>query len=1265
MFKLQRLEITGFKSFADYTEIVFTGSGITAVVGPNGCGKSNVSDSIAWVLGEQKAKSLRGEEMKDVVFQGTNKRKPSGMAEVVLHLVRDESSFDSGENELEDIDQTINEIDKKVVDLAGFEDNDAEFESSENKLLEEIETENSKAAQVGSIQTVQTKIKTKRHWRSRSFALDFMPGEAVSVARRLYLSGESEYLLNGKSCRLRDVQDLFAGTGLSGSHYALIEQGKIGQILSSKPSDRRNLIEEAAGVSKFRTRQRAAEARLEAAKINLSRISDIVSEIEKQTNNLRRQAAKTQRYKALREEFRQSLRKIFAAEGRQLSERVAELEENLKKAIAAERGIFWEVAEKDEAFREATQKAREAEENLSLLRARHSENALERDRNLREIGYQTEQINNLNQRRAALESEVKSAEARLKLVKNEIQRLQKEEQKERAEAEKHELDLRSAENKYQIKLRELNQSETALEVIRADVLQHTTAFERLSGVARQLKNTSERLGERAIGLHREGERAEESYIEHKNAAEKIEKILVREREKLHLLHAEKQGILEETSDARNDLHKNEKALESVREKFSRNKHRLETLQELEEKHAVYEPSVQKLFAEQDKIGVKFCGTLADELDVDEKVEKAIENLFGVYLQTVLVENEKDAQKIIRYLRENNLGRISILIKNSKIKVQNSESKIQNLKSKVQSSQIKGFLGTSKEFAELLEETFPREMTAQLIENFDRAENKVDKMFINFDGDLSFGGKFFVVGKQNANEKNNSLLAFKRELRELKTVCQKLQKDIQKAENEANKTRRILAEKENKLVDLQSFIVKIERELISQEMQAKSFAQETERAERHKKIVVEEHQQIQNELAEIRTKEKEAQVNADKAGKARIESSKNLAELTIRLNNARAQSEIEINVLNEKRTLSATSNERRRSVQTALKQIENELSEINSRLARQNLEMIETKQKADGLTNLITQAKSRNSQAENELEDEQNELLEVSVHLKIAREHQDSMSAELAELNKKSAEARNERAALEIKQAEIVARLKNLNEKCSEDLNLSLIELIENEETQPDFDLQTARQATGDLRRKLENFGAINMLALEELSKTEERLLFLTSQRQDIIDSIGAAEEALREIKERSREKFRAAFEAINRNFTEFFQELFGGGRGEMTLLEAEDLLEAGIEITAQPPGKRLQNILLLSGGEKAMTAIALVMAIFQYRPAPFCLLDEVDAPLDDANVGRFVNKIAVMSEKTQFIVITHNKRTMEAAKALYGVTMQEAGISKVVSVRFE
>ena len=1266
MFKLQRLEITGFKSFADYTEIVFTGSGITAVVGPNGCGKSNVSDSIAWVLGEQKAKSLRGEEMKDVVFQGTSKRKPSGMAEVVLHLVRDDSLFDSEENELENIDQTINEIDKKVVDLEGFEDADAESENFGDEFSVGAEIENLRAAQVGSLQTVERRIKTKRHWRSRSFALDFVPGESVSVARRLYLSGESEYLLNGKGCRLRDIQDLFAGTGLSGSHYALIEQGKIGQILSSKPSDRRNLIEEAAGVSKFRTRQRAAEARLEGAKINLSRISDIVSEIEKQANNLRRQAAKTQRYKSLREEFRQNLRKIFAAEGRQLSVLVSELEENLKKAVAAERRIFWEVTEKDEAVREATQKAREAEENLSVIRARHSENALERDRNLREVRYQTEQLENLRARGAALESEAKSAEARLKLLKNEIQRLQKEEQKERAEAEKYELDLRSAENAYQIKMRRLNEAETVLEKIRAEVLQHTAAFERLSGTARQLKNTLERLKERATGLDREGLRAEESFVEHKNAHEKLEKTLTGEREKLNLLDAEKKQIVDETSVARNNLQHSEKDLASVREEFSRKKHRLETLRELEEKHAVYAPGVQKLFAAQEKIGVKFSGTIADQLNVDEKAERAVENLFGVYLQTVLVETEIDARQVIRYLSENNLGRISLLVQSRRSKVQGLKSKVQNSKFKIQGLQIRDFLGASEEFAALLEETFSREMTARLVENFDRGENKnIDEALISIEGDLSLSAKFFVVGKQNSNEKNTSLLAFKRELRELAATVEKLQKQIESAEIDTEKTRRILAEKENKLVDLQSLIIKLERELVAQEMQAKSLAQETERAERHKKVVAEEHKQINSELREIQTKETEAEVNAEKAEKARLESSKNLAELTGKLNKARAESEIEISALNEKRTLSATSGERRRSAQTALKRVENELGEISLRLGRQNLEIIETKRKADDLTDLVAKVTKRNAEAEIELKTEQHELSEVNAHLKKARENQDLMSAELAELNKKSAEARNERATLEIKQAEIVALLKNLNEKCSEDLNLSLVELVKNDQTPTDFDLQTARQASEDLRRKLENFGAINMLALEELAEIEERFLFLTSQRQDILGGISAAEEALREIKERSREKFRSAFEAINHNFTEFFGELFGGGRGEMTLLEAEDILEAGIEIVAQPPGKRLQNLLLLSGGEKAMTAIALVMAIFQYRPAPFCLLDEVDAPLDDANVGRFVNKIQAMSEKTQFIVITHNKRTMEAARALYGVTMQEAGISKVVSVRFE
>ncbi len=519
MFKLQRLEITGFKSFADYTEIVFTGSGITAVVGPNGCGKSNVADCIAWVLGEQRAKSLRGEEMKDVVFQGTSKRKPSGMAEVVLHLVRDdEMLFETDEDELGDIDETLSGIDEKAVNLDDIEARETVDSELGEFQIEELET--AKAAQVGSIQTVQTKIKTKRHWKPRSFALEFAPGEAVSVTRRLFLSGESEYQLNGKTCRLRDIQDLFAGTGLSGAHYALIEQGKIGQILSSKPSDRRNLIEEAAGISKFRTRQRAAEARLESAKTNLSRISDIVSEVDKQANSLRRQAAKTRRYKILREDFRALLRQVFAAEGKHLAELVDELEEKLTEAVKIERKVFANVAEKDEAFREATNKARESEENLSQLRAAHSENALRRDRNLREKRYQQEQIANLNARSAILKDEIEATDERLKLFTSEIERLKDDEKKERAEAEKAETSLREAENKYQAKVKDWRELEVKLETERAELMAHTLAVGRFAEIERQLENNSERLKERLEGLHRENVRAAETHAEHAREAKK-------------------------------------------------------------------------------------------------------------------------------------------------------------------------------------------------------------------------------------------------------------------------------------------------------------------------------------------------------------------------------------------------------------------------------------------------------------------------------------------------------------------------------------------------------------------------------------------------------------------------------------------------------------------------------------------------------------------------------------------------------------------------
>lgn len=1264
MFKLQRLEISGFKSFADYTEIVFTGSGITAVVGPNGCGKSNVSDAMAWVLGEQRAKSLRGGEMKDVVFAGTKNRKPGGMAEVVLHLVRDDSVFDIEENELEDIDEALSEIDEHAVDLSEIEaaeaepaDAVAEF-SVEPEAFDENdeEVETVKAAQVGSVQTIETKVKAKRHWRPRSFALDFAPGESVSVTRRLYLSGESEYQLNGKTCRLRDITDLFAGTGLSGAHYAIIEQGRIGQILSAKPADRRNLIEEAAGISKFRARQRAAESRLDSAKTNLGRISDIVSEIEKQVNSLRRQAAKTRRFKLLQEEFRTLLRQLFAAEGRYLSNLSEELKLQLAAAEVEEQGLIADVHAKEEAAREATQRARDAEESLAELRKIHANNALERDRAEREHHYRSDQIVNLNNRSETLRGEIAASEERLQLLAAELERLKLDEESETNQHAVAESALRESEEVYRREAEALAEIERMIDSMRASLVQHTGAFERFDEIGRQIDNNLERLAARADGLEKEGSRAAETFSANQQTAEDLTVALAAEEKKLAGLNQEKEELLASTTGARERLREAEAALKSLQDEHSAKKHRLSTLRELEEKKAVYAPQVQKLFAAQEAIGVTFNGVLADRLNVDREAETAVESLFGNFLEAVVVESLADAKRVSAWLNENGIGRTAMIVLSA---ANGNAAPIPG------GDTIAGRLGISEDLATVLSEIFPREMSARLVRDVEEADNRAGDALVSYDGDLLLGQRIFVSGKKRTSGKNESLLAFKRELNQLDKDCRELAASLERSDAEVESSRAELIDLESKTVDLQSLIIKVDRGIHGLQIQVHTAKEEITRAERHRRVVDDETEQIKAEIAELEGRRVDALANKQEAQEAREEAERALAEIGAAFNAARIRTDAAAGILNEKRMTAATSDERRRSAVSALRRVENESREIESRLSLQSLELGESQEKIKALHDSITQITDRIASADTEIMREDQDLEAAIGNLAIARQTSDAASEELAELNRRSADARNVRASIEIRQAEAVTRLKNVSEHCQQELNISLAQLVETTEIADDIDLETARGEADDLRQRLEGFGAINMLALEELAETEERHLFLTSQKKDIIDSIAATEEALREIKQRSREKFKAAFEAINANFMEFFQELFGGGRGEMTLLESDDILEAGIEVVAQPPGKRLQNILLLSGGEKAMTAIALVLAIFKYRPSPFCLLDEVDAPLDDANVGRFAAKIAEMSEKTQFIVITHNKRTMEAARALYGVTMQEAGVSKIVSVKFD
>jgi len=1290
MFKLRRLEITGFKSFADHTDLVFTGDGITAVVGPNGCGKSNVADAIAWVLGEQRVKHLRGAEMKDVIFQGSRNRPASGMAEVVLHMVRDE--YIEPEPDIEDIDSTLETIDEQT---AVFEELEV-VTAPATESVESIEPpaapadalvadpDTTAASTLPDATSVPSKPTTHhhRHWRRRNLALEFAPGEAVSVTRRLYRSGESEYLLNDRPCRLRDIQDLFSGTGLAGGHYAIIEQGRIGQILSAKPMDRRTIIEEAAGITKFRVRQRAAEARLESARGNLSRVSDIIAEIERQVNSLRRQAAKARRYRIQREELRELLRQVYVAEERSLSSLLDQTQVQLDSATEDDLRLAVELAEREETSRAATQTARALEDELAQVRAAVADAALQRDRRIRERVYQEEQIETLTRRRVEIEREVEALSARFVVVGSELERLRQIDATLNSDHEQATSVLRTSEEAHALKLSEVAQAENDIETARLELLTHTAAAERLNELARQLESALEKLTQQAEGLAREGERAAAAHAQRTAEAGKLNQEILAAREKLAKLTAEREVALKAVIEGHERVSDTDAEQTRVRDDYSRALHRLESFNELDQRRAHYSLAVQEAFSANESEEFHLIGTLADKIQVDERWERAVEGVFGSSLQSILVPTSEDAIRAAAWLKSNQAGRATFLVTGlhggsdeADLDVMTfigtasaAATRQQYVPVGIDGPRIGDILNAPRELLAVLERTLPERMNARVVDTLDDATAlslATGDMFATTEGDWVAGGQFVNAGNGRALEEGAGLLTFKRELRELESRAGNLAAELAVAEVAVKDARGRLTGLEESVVLLNASIAREEREVMARELNAGTLQQDVERTERHMRVVTDDSARLQQERRELEESRARTLGEAEAAGTMRRATQERIELTAGRLAEIRRDAELESDLLNQQRAEAAAAAERRRSTASDLRRLEAEREEVNSRIGRHQAELNENATRIDELTGSISEIDRLAAAVDEEKAREEEQIAGATLRLTEARARADAQATELADLNRTAAASRDARAAVEVQRAEAHARVNFVRESCANELNQSLDEIAREVIIVDEFDLETERTRVEELRERLENFGAVNMMALEELSEADERLAFLTTQRDDITSGIAATEEALREIKRRSRERFRDAFEKINQNFSELFKELFGGGRGEMSLIDTDDALESGIDIIAQPPGKRLQNVLLLSGGEKAMAALALVLGIFHYRPSPFCLLDEVDAPLDEANIGRFTGKVVAMSENTQFIVITHNKRTMETARALYGVTMEEVGVSKLVSVKFE
>ncbi len=1244
MLKLKKVELQGFKSFCDRTELKFNGGGIAAVVGPNGCGKSNLSDAISWVLGEQSAKSLRGARMEDVIFAGTKSRKPLGMASVTMVLV------DPGAKQLPLIDTSDKAKTEQPVPVsegAGMPADVAQAEAvpADPNAAEPAEMSPEVAAAVaeGKVHEIHT---------ASGHGVIHHPGARqgeITITRRLFRSGESEYLIDGRLARLRDIQDIFMGSGLGPESYAIIEQGRIGQILSSKPYDRRAVIEEAAGITKYKSRRRLAEAKLESARQNLARVFDILEEVTRQVNSLKRQASKTKRYQELKGELEGQLRTVLA--GRYVTLKVeAERSAAALEAASTElRDATAEAADQD-AARQKTQEvfyALEAQltEFRRQLAAMNVDSAKTRGRlesQVREAASIEQRMSGADQETLNLESQIEQNLAERAALATVVADLEKEIQELRTSL----LEKNRARDEVQAKIR---QSEQTIDASRNLIL-------RLLGEASGIRNQVAQADTYLSGIERERARLQK---EESAAAAEIERLdavklqlsenAAQRQMEIESVTTNRRGAEEELAVRRSQAAELRVQIDGLRAECSRLRAQRESLENVLSHHTYTSDSTKQLLAALDHGSV-----LADFIEVDPLWERATEEFLHDELEYVVVKNWDDAEASMDLLRTDLEGRATFLVESVPAVAQASACvSLPRL-----SSFVKFTNGLTGQMQNL-----PRLAQCYLAHDRDQARNLADAhpeaYFLLPDGE-SYHGRMLTGGRKQSS----GPLVLKRELREYADQFGVREADLIARSAELETLESEMASLNAELERLRQLQQAREKEAVSLDHDLRRTAEEIHRSNSRVSVARLELDRLKRE--EERTHETRARNLALAEQKEAERSERELALESLReqLEGAQAEAQRTGEEHAILRANLAGVEERHRGERAALAKLEQQFQQMSSRRtslgqdvqrwgenrSRILAENIELDQKLTVLTEQIAAAERTVL-----------ELAEEEV------KHRESLAASdesLRVLRARIETAHTHKGEIEVELTRRQSELQFLDETSRKELSVGVAELEAPADSTPEV-LQATEALYQETRTKIENLGSVNPTAYEEFQEASLRQDFLTSQRQDLLDSIRDTETAIKEIDEISKARFSEAFKIINENFRQCFQTLFGGGSGEMRLTDEENINESGIDMIASPPGKKLQNVLLLSGGEKALTALALLMAIFKYQPSPFCVLDEVDAPLDEANIGRLMRLLAEMSVDTQFVIITHSKKTMESAQAMYGVTMQEAGVSKLVSVKFQ
>jgi chromosome segregation protein len=1227
--RLNRLEISGFKSFPDRSELAFD-HGVTAIVGPNGCGKSNVVDAITWVLGEQSAKSLRGDHMQDVIFQGSDARKPTSAAEVRLRLSGVPSRV-PGSGAVKPVPMTVGEA--VVAEAAG-----------------EVVI----AAPPAALPIADDEPLIVRD---------------VELSRRLYRSGESEYLIDGEVVRLKDVQDLLMDAGLGIKAYAVIEQGKIGQILSARPTDRRQLIEEAAGITKYKSRRRAAELKLEAAQQNLTRVDDIIFEVEKQRGTLKRQAAKARRYKRLREELRRWEKVQIANRYRVLGEAIEAARSRLADARARETAAAAHLAEVENTLERLRLELTEADARTTAAREAAHARELSIGRLQQQVAFDKQQVETLGTAATALEAEIAGLESRREPAQHEL--AQRREAAERAVGEReHAADvLKQEEESYAIAHRAIEGLEADVEAARSEVYAAVNAATALRHAMEHAAASRARIGEQLAKL--DVERQDLQVEAQRAAAERAaaEESLRRSRESMESLHVDRAARDSELAVARSSRDSLGRELRTREHDLAGVSARLKSLEELDAARAEYGEGARMILAESEG-AIQHLGSVADYVEIDRQHERALDAALGDLLQYVVVRPHEDAEAGLTFARERAAGRV-------------------------------GFFVVGDSPAEAVGALIADVQLASTREEAKAIARETGRTVATLDGDVYRGaqrveGGASAASGDGARGESRSILATKREIKELRERAESDAAVLSRMREEAASLDVLIAAAESAIASMQGEIHRQEKAIVGFDLQVSSAGEAAERVSRKQEQIAVERRSAEEELRAQEQREEEARQSIQRIETEQRAADEQLSAAQRKLFEARESAGNQARVTAEAKASHAALVERSSALAIEVSRLEEAARELEQRVVARAGELQRNLARREELRNAIADSERQLDEDLRTFDDLKEQVRTADEASQELRGQFDAQEARIREARRSLEAVREEAGQLEVQRATAESDLAHLAATCSDTVQCTLddvaaevaqmaadgmlnspravedapepAELEEGAEVPIEAAPAPSRTLTPDemvfdLRGKIEKMGAVNMMAIDQFDDLESRHTFLTAQRKDLVDSIAATNDAIRKIDKTTRERFAEAFTIINQNFEVTFTTLFGGGKAGLVLLDQSDALESGIDIIASPPGKRLQSIQLLSGGEKALTAMALMFAIFKYRPSPFCLLDEIDAPLDDANIGRFVEMLQGMNDHTQFILITHNRKTMEIADRLYGVTMEEPGVSKLISVQ--